>query len=41
MENSVYLSVHNHIAPKTMDLIVKRTIGILDRYYKYTNQLDE
>ena len=31
--------MHNKIAPKTQDLVVKRTVDILDRYYQYIGQL--
>ena len=37
--NIVYLPVHNRIAPKTMDLLVRRTVDIHDRYYQYIGQL--
>ena len=35
----VYLPVNNRIAPKTMDLLVRRTVDIHDRYYQYIRQL--
>lgn len=39
IKNQVYLPVHCRIAPKTQDLVVKRTVDILDRYYDYIGQL--